>query len=113
MITRRHSSCVTAGIFVPILKAAIGVFEAGAWVILLHVVLEETPQEEIWRIQVKLVSAHFTSAVQLLSTKPFAEPGHGGISSERLNTILLEPLFIFINVLTLLELSQNCSSAGT
>ena len=82
------------------------------WVILVNVVLEELPQEEMWRIQVRRVRCpfHFSFAVDETLSKLFTEPSHGDISSVRRGTILLEPLFFLIKVLTLIELSPERSA---
>ena len=79
------------------------------WVILVNVVLEEPPQEEIWRIQVRRVRCpfHFSFAADETLSKLFTEPSHGDISSVRRGTILLESLFFLIKVLTLIELSPK------
>ena len=50
---------------------------------------------------------YLSFAVDEMLPKLFTEPGHGGISNARRITILLKPLFLFIEVLTLLELSPD------
>ena len=79
------------------------------WVILVNVVLEEPSQEEIWRIQVRRVRSpfRFSFAADDTLSKLFTELSHGDISSVKRGTILLEPLFFLIKVLTLIELSPK------
>ena len=61
----------------------------GAWVILIDVVLEEPPQEEIWEIQIRRVRwrFHYSFAANETVPKPFAESGHHDISSLGNSTI--------------------------
>ena len=82
--------------------------------LLIDVVLEEPPQEEIWGIQLRQLKYPFQSSfvANEMFPKLFMEPGHGDISSVKRSTILLELLFFSSRSSYFLSFAQNCWSSA-
>ena len=82
--------------------------------LLIGVVLEKPPQEEIWGIQLRQLKYPFQSSLVANETFPklFMKPGHGDISSVERSTILLELLFFSSRSSHFLSFAQNCWSSA-
>ena len=81
----------------------------GAKVVLIDVSLRKPQRKKSKGLRSGECGAHYHlsfGADETLS-KLFTEPCHGNISSVRRSTILLEPLFFLMKVLTLFDLSSE------
>ena len=78
-------------------------------VILVNVVLEEPPQEEIWGIQIRQVRCRFTSALRLMRRFPnfLRIQAMMTFRGVRRDIFLLKPLFFLIKVFTVIKLSSE------
>ena len=74
-----------------------------------NVLLEEIPEEEIEKLQVRreMCSFYLNFAVEEMLPKLFVEPCRDTISNVWTNIILLESLFLIIEALTLLKLLKQ------